>query len=197
MTDKLEPCPFCGGKAVFSSKYEGNENGGGHLCFVECTVCGARTSDCLGFPQHCEENRISAWNTRPADKPQDKEKLITCERGHTFWKSNFLNGGCPICGSPPRNKPQYTSAVELAEKLRMNRSWVAGGSKHQPSEVDLIRAHDAALARETVKKIAAFFQNRFAIQTKRIAGYSGQSSYSYNRDDVTAQEILNLIEKEK
>ena len=52
MTDKLKPCPFCGGEAE-------KQWGMMAIYWVECTDCGAEGS------QHGSlEEAIAAWNTR-------------------------------------------------------------------------------------------------------------------------------------
>lgn len=54
MTDRLKPCPFCGGKANFQ--------GNGH--WISCEDCLAETN----YFDYKEE-AIKAWNTR---KPMDR-----------------------------------------------------------------------------------------------------------------------------
>ena len=49
MTEKLKPCPFCGGKAIFE------ENTG--TFFIHCESCCAFTPDF-----NTKEQAIKAWN---------------------------------------------------------------------------------------------------------------------------------------
>lgn len=68
MTDKLKPCPFCGGEAVLRyikphTHYivDMPDYGGG--AFIECTEC------TCGISAETEDGAIKAWNTR---KPMDR-----------------------------------------------------------------------------------------------------------------------------
>ena len=59
MTDKLKPCPFCGGEAeliIDEACYYKSQ--------VYCKKCGVRTNR-----QHIPEIAVTTWNTR---KPTDK-----------------------------------------------------------------------------------------------------------------------------
>lgn len=71
MTEILEPCPFCGGKAKLWDLTQVPES------WVECTECGARTR----FFSNSEEAAVSAWNDRQVEEDLNKEigRLIgTC-----------------------------------------------------------------------------------------------------------------------
>jgi Lar family restriction alleviation protein len=79
--DKLKPCPFCGGKAVFMTK----QNNSSHTCVsfsfaIECSKCHTRppkASDNVAFGLSStgeivtiddgREKAIEAWNRRAAD----------------------------------------------------------------------------------------------------------------------------------
>lgn len=54
MTEKLKPCPFCGGEAFNRVRPSSI-----HIQ-VHCDGCGAR-----GPGEHTEVSAITAWNTRP------------------------------------------------------------------------------------------------------------------------------------
>ena len=60
MTEKLKPCPFCGGKAVYSSItfLHGDDQ-----CHVECEKCGFTTEN---FKTRYDA--IDAWNRRANDE---------------------------------------------------------------------------------------------------------------------------------
>lgn len=59
MSNKLKPCPFCGGKAEFSEDE--------FFCrySVVCTECGAETNT-----YGVEQNAIDAWNNRVRTTPE-------------------------------------------------------------------------------------------------------------------------------
>ncbi len=56
MTEKLKPCPFCGGEAVLISNKEEQ------LYSVECKNCDCGTCDHLGA-----EIAVEAWNRRAGE----------------------------------------------------------------------------------------------------------------------------------
>ena len=58
MTDKLLPCPFCGGEAKFLEDVWGNDE----YCYVICVNdnCNANTGRC-----DTEDEAIAKWNNRP------------------------------------------------------------------------------------------------------------------------------------
>lgn len=80
MTNKLKPCPFCGGKAAINEIQFGVNRGGS--C-VECTKCQASTNIDFGF----KENFVSNWNRRTT---QD-ELIQTIVNVITQWE--VLPGG--------------------------------------------------------------------------------------------------------
>jgi Lar family restriction alleviation protein len=52
MSDKLKPCPFCGGKAEFRS-------GSSTMPYIRCRECGGRTKSSRN-----KANLIAVWNRR-------------------------------------------------------------------------------------------------------------------------------------
>jgi Lar family restriction alleviation protein len=61
-TDKLKPCPFCGGQAILYVSPQGG------IC-VMCWKCRVQTPnrvDCLDFtkPTNATKQAIEAWNRR-------------------------------------------------------------------------------------------------------------------------------------
>lgn len=62
MSEKLLPCPFCGGEARF---FQMRITKGIRLGYVKCTECGLRLEQ-----ENCTEDFATAqWNTR---KPMEK-----------------------------------------------------------------------------------------------------------------------------
>ena len=83
MTEKLKPCPFCGGEAYCKSEDAGWDSRGENLWFVEisCMSCGAsieveshcdhllRDDDIEGETCHALEEQVAAmWNARAIDR---------------------------------------------------------------------------------------------------------------------------------
>jgi Lar family restriction alleviation protein len=67
MSDKLLPCPFCGGEAERVDIEEGENAGGSCIC---CTVCQA--SGYIEFGR--KDNFVSNWNRRAALSAATPEK---------------------------------------------------------------------------------------------------------------------------
>ena len=84
MTDKLKPCPFCGGKAIFTSDFSESYN------YVMCKDCYCRTQVFA-----TKTTPIKIWNTR---KPMDKiveeleEENITAADAACIFDGDFVNG---------------------------------------------------------------------------------------------------------
>lgn len=77
MSDKLLPCPFCGGEAAlrFGAFFKG-------YAMVKCKKCGASTMECYSR-NNAENARIQAaqaWNTR---KPMDR--IVERLENNSFW----------------------------------------------------------------------------------------------------------------
>lgn len=59
---ELKPCPFCGGKARFTTK---TFDCIAETAVVYCEVCGAQTEEVSASVHYCaEEKAASLWNTR-------------------------------------------------------------------------------------------------------------------------------------
>lgn len=89
MTEKLKPCPFCGGeprRVDLDDIDETDSNFGGSL--IECTQCGACS------PVHFEfkENLLDSWNTRATgwrpieEAPKDDRDVIGWGKYHDDMK---------------------------------------------------------------------------------------------------------------
>lgn len=59
MSERLKPCPFCGGEAKL--------NDGGISTYVACTVCDNRTFEYYHSVGDSVPSAISAWNYRTLD----------------------------------------------------------------------------------------------------------------------------------
>lgn len=66
MTEKLKPCPFCGGEASMHANYE--------FRWVECDSCEleTNTSDSV-------EAAVKRWNTRHAEPSNDRRERIAVQ----------------------------------------------------------------------------------------------------------------------
>ena len=63
---KLKPCPFCGGEAGVSERYD-------EYCAVRCITCGARTNFSM-----TKKGAIELWNRRePMDKIVEQLKQLS------------------------------------------------------------------------------------------------------------------------
>mgnify|MGYP001271695147 CR=1 FL=1 len=61
MTEKLKPCPFCGGQPEVTTKYEPSDDGDDwRWTFIEC-------------PMHRVITSADTWNTRPIEDAQAAE----------------------------------------------------------------------------------------------------------------------------
>lgn len=59
MTEKLKPCPFCGGKATLTEYRFAF-----YQCKVECTTFGCGISTMLYKGEKADKEAIKAWNRR-------------------------------------------------------------------------------------------------------------------------------------
>jgi len=98
MTDKLFPCPFCGGVAA-----EKLADGGAAINWIECQDCGAKGPWAkVGHDGRGSRN----WNTRPAPKVKPLEflpfdgsvTLLTSDRNSYFasyqiWNMDGIHDG--------------------------------------------------------------------------------------------------------
>lgn len=67
MTDKLLPCPFCGGeayKSTFGGELHRRPSDGAALVKIECGRCVCK------IERFHDKNAVEAWNTRPINKVQ-------------------------------------------------------------------------------------------------------------------------------
>ncbi len=60
MSEKLKPCPFCGGEASMSIGRNGENE---QLMYVECVSCAGMANMC-----RYRAEAVTAWNTRATEK---------------------------------------------------------------------------------------------------------------------------------
>lgn len=98
MSNKLKPCPFCGGEAKVSSVLIDDS------CFVCCKYCGATTYNMKDMRMYFNgaKDAIAAWNTRAERTCKDLKEfphLFTCSAcGETEYEGLRPNY-CPDCGA--------------------------------------------------------------------------------------------------
>lgn len=70
MNKNLKPCPFCGGEAGVSERYD-------EYCAVRCITCGAKTNFSM-----TKKGAIELWNRRePIDKVVKQLEECKCNDG--------------------------------------------------------------------------------------------------------------------
>ena len=108
MTEKLEPCPFCGCRAYIESEDAGLDSRGENLWLVEigCVNCGAsieverrcdhllRDDDIEGETCHAlEELAAAMWNARAIDRDELLSVADECDAadvdGVTDWAARI------------------------------------------------------------------------------------------------------------
>ena len=76
-SDRLKPCPFCGGSASAGFIGGDGDNAGGH--YIECDKCGASTNLRFSCGEDARPLLIEQWNTRKGKPiPLDDESLAAC-----------------------------------------------------------------------------------------------------------------------
>lgn len=107
MSEKLKPCPFCGGKARleaidFDDDYPTNLSE--VIWWVMCTKCGAHTDE---YSTPTEAEAIAAWNTR-AERTCKMEVFCMHDEGDFTFRCSECGKGyveyeppnyCPFCGA--------------------------------------------------------------------------------------------------
>ena len=83
MTDRLKPCPFCGGEAMALQNDEG-------YYYAGCKNAGCRGYVFYTFMHHpSEERAITAWNKR---KPIEIERVVEqLEREVEWANTHYIN----------------------------------------------------------------------------------------------------------
>ncbi len=59
--DELKPCPFCGGKAIYTDNFDTDSNGGE---YVTCTHCQMSTVLIYGIMEDAKPLLAQRWNRR-------------------------------------------------------------------------------------------------------------------------------------
>lgn len=102
MSDKLLPCPFCGGEHIGETIFNWNYA-------IMCRDCGAVMTVPMNFEGNREDELVRKWNTR---KPMEKivERLeFQAEKNRDYW-NNFGNE----CAFGAMDA--YTNAIEIVKE---------------------------------------------------------------------------------
>ena len=103
---ELKPCPFCGGKAIFTSI---ETNYFATRCFVICDNCHASSKRCKN-----KEEAAEAWNRRAEQTGEwleDEYGYLRCSRcGYEHDQPETTTPYCPECGA------RMDGIVEVSEE---------------------------------------------------------------------------------
>ena len=93
MTNKLKPCPFCGGETEWWQQFGWDRKPLGYV--AGCCSCGIQTWIC-----DTKEQAIAAWNTR-AHKPfvLTNGVAFCCECGTCIGRHDDHYSECLTCGA--------------------------------------------------------------------------------------------------
>lgn len=111
MSDKLLPCPFCGGKASFDSvpipanEEDATPNSGGH--FIECEKCNASTALVFPLKDDVTQELMQRWNDRTGGN------IEADRRAQAIIDKMFLEAQEGMPGTPWRVEQPYV--VELRD----------------------------------------------------------------------------------
>ena len=77
-SDRLKPCPFCGGSASAGFIGGDGENAGGH--YISCDQCDASTGLRFSCGEDARPILVEQWNKRPvSDMPKALRELLEIE----------------------------------------------------------------------------------------------------------------------
>ena len=89
MSDKLLPCPFCGGEAGFGYGYTGGVCRDKEYCFITCKECLQGSSLGADIQVWEKESAIKAWNSRAdgwipvSDRlPEENTEVLCYSKNH-------------------------------------------------------------------------------------------------------------------
>ena len=83
-SDRLKPCPFCGGEAEFGEVPHSEPKDFGAR-FIECLNPMCRATTALVFGEDAAANLLERWNKRTAPTPQqvsDYLAMVESIKGH-------------------------------------------------------------------------------------------------------------------
>lgn len=96
MIKKLNPCPFCGGKAVFVQNiYRDPDMKNSINCFyVRCNACEAHS-----YFYTNRQSAIRSWNRREFSVREIRKSVYTHRRPAIYFRKAGRLTACPFCGN--------------------------------------------------------------------------------------------------
>lgn len=98
-SDKLKPCPFCGGKAELHAIDfdEWQRHDPDCIWYVRCNECGACTDEYTG---EAEAEAVAAWNTRARDCDECQLGAVPATEENMAKRGWFRERTCHIVERP-------------------------------------------------------------------------------------------------
>ena len=107
MSEKLKPCPFCGGKAIMEivpphKHFIANMPDYGGGAFIECLGCSC------GIAAETEDEAIAAWNQR-----DDKIRELVLD-----FLDDWTTNPCRLCGKTHYDGDDKCTDCHVGRKIK-------------------------------------------------------------------------------